>query len=119
MAYNKQNYQRVREVYRTKYLLAEEEATRRTEELHRKSPELRAIDRVLSKTGIKIAMAALGTGDEYKEKLAEVGARIVLTSYRMGGAPIKEAYRDEKGILHIDERAFGDIFGAYAKGGSL
>lgn len=54
-----------------------------------------------------------------EEKLAEVGARIVLTSYRMGGAPIKEAYRDEKGILHIDERAFGDIFGAYAKGGSL
>ena len=72
MAYNKQNYQRVREIYRTKYLLAEEEATRRTEELHRKSPELRAIDRVLSKTGVKIAMAALGTGDEYKEKLAEV-----------------------------------------------
>ena len=72
MAYNKQNYQRVREVYRTKYLLAEEEAARRTEELHRKSPDLRAIDRALSKTGVKIAMAALGTGEEYKEKLAEV-----------------------------------------------
>ena len=26
MAYNKQNYLRVREIYRTKYLLAEEEA---------------------------------------------------------------------------------------------
>ena len=72
MAYNKQNYQRVREIYQTKYLLAEEEAARRTEELHRKSPDLRAIDRALSGTGIKIAMAALGTGDEYKEKLAEV-----------------------------------------------
>ena len=72
MAYNKQNYQRVREIYRTKYLLAEEEAARRTEELHRKSDDLRAIDRALSKTGVKIAMAALGTGEEYKEKLAEV-----------------------------------------------
>ncbi len=72
MAYNKQNYQRVREIYQTKYLLAEEEAARRTEELHRKSSELRALDRTLSMTGIKIAMAALGTGEEYKEKLAEV-----------------------------------------------
>ena len=72
MAYNKQNYQRVREIYQTKYLLAEEEAARRTEELHRKSPELKALDRALSLTGVKIAMAALGTGEEYKEKLAEV-----------------------------------------------
>ena len=72
MAYNKQNYQRVREIYQTKYLLAEEEAARRTEELHRKSPELKALDRALSLTGVKIAMAALGTGDDYKEKLAEV-----------------------------------------------
>ena len=53
------------------------------------------------------------------DALAEVGARIILTSYRMCGAPIKEAYTDEEGILHVDERAFGDIFGAYAKGGSL
>ena len=72
MAYNKQNYQRVREIYQTKYLLAEEEAARRTEELHRKSPELKALDRTLSLTGVKIAMAALGTGEEYKAKLAEV-----------------------------------------------
>ena len=72
MAYNKQNYLRVREIYRTKYQLAEEEAARRTAELHEKSPALRALDRELSKTGVKIAMAALGTGEEYKEKLAAV-----------------------------------------------
>ena len=72
MAYNKQNYLRVRENYRTKYQLAEEEAARRTAELHQKSPALRALDRELSKTGVKIAMAALGTGEEYKEKLAVV-----------------------------------------------
>ncbi|MBO7341128.1 MAG: ATP-binding protein [Clostridia bacterium] len=72
MAYNKQNYLRVRENYRTKYQLAEEEAARRTAELHQKSPALRALDRELSKTGVKIAMAALGTGEEYKEKLAAV-----------------------------------------------
>ena len=72
MAYNKENYIRVRTEYQTKYMLAEEEAARRTEMLHRKSAELRAIDRELSKTGIKIAMAALGTGEEYKEQLSAV-----------------------------------------------
>ena len=72
MAYNRENYARIRTEYQTKYMRAEEEATRRTEALHQKSPALRALDRELSKTGIKIAMAALGTGEEYKEKLAVV-----------------------------------------------
>ncbi|MBE6629519.1 MAG: hypothetical protein E7624_01555 [Ruminococcaceae bacterium] len=72
MAYNRENYARIRTEFQTKYMLAEEEAARRTEALHRKSPDLRAIDRALSQTGIKIAMAALGTGEEYKEKLDAV-----------------------------------------------
>ena len=72
MAYNRENYARIRTEYQTKYMRAEEEATRRTEALYQKSPALRALDRELSKTGIKIAMAALGTGEEYKEKLAVV-----------------------------------------------
>ena len=41
-------------------------------ELHAKSPELAELDRELSRAGAKIAMAAIGTGDAYREKLAEV-----------------------------------------------
>ena len=69
MGYNKENYKRVREEYRTKYLRAYEEAARRTAELHAKSPELKALDRQLSMTGAEIAMAVIGTGADYREKL--------------------------------------------------
>lgn len=72
MAYNKENYRRIRAAYQTKYLKAHEEADRRMAELHAKSPAVAAIDRELSRAGAEIAMAALGTGQEYKEKLATV-----------------------------------------------
>ena len=72
MAYNKDNYRRIRTAYQTKYLIAYEAADKRLAEIHAKSPELAAIDRELSRAGAKIAMAALGTGEAYREKLAEV-----------------------------------------------
>ncbi len=70
MGYNKENYKRVREEYRTKYLRAYEEANRRMAEVHAKSPEIEAIDRELSLAGAEIALAVIGTGDAYREKLA-------------------------------------------------
>ncbi len=85
MGYNKENYKRVREEYRTKYLRAYEEAGRRMEEVHAKSSELAAIDRELSLTGAEIAMAVIGTGADYKEKLAVAKAKnLVLQEKRAG-----------------------------------
>ena len=72
MAYNKENYRRIRAAYQTKYLKAREEADRRMAELHEKSPAVAAIDRELALTGAEIAMAAIGTGADYREKLAAV-----------------------------------------------
>ena len=72
MAYNKENYRRIRTAYQTKYLRAYAEADRRTAEVHEKSPEIAAIDRELAQTGAEIAMATLGTGEEYRAKLAAV-----------------------------------------------
>lgn len=72
MGYNRENYKRIRTAYQTKYLNALEIAEQRRAELHRKSPEVAAIDRKLAATGAKIAMAALGTGAAYAERLAEV-----------------------------------------------
>ncbi len=72
MGYNKENYRRIRAAYQTKYLRAYEEAERRMEELHEKSPEIAEIDRLLARTGAEIALAALGTGEAYRERLAEV-----------------------------------------------
>ena len=72
MGYNKENYRRIRTAYHTKYLKAYEEADRRMAELHQKSPAVADIDRKLAAVGAKIAMAALGTGEAYREKLALV-----------------------------------------------
>lgn len=72
MGYNKESYRRIREEYQTKYKKAYAEADRRMAELHEKSPELARIDAELSGVGAEIALAALGTGAEYAEKLAAV-----------------------------------------------
>ena len=72
MGYNKENYRRIRTEYQTKYLRAYAEADRRTAEVHAKSPEIAAIDRELALTGVEIAMASLGAGDSYREKIAAV-----------------------------------------------
>ena len=75
MGYNGENYKRVREAYRTKYLRAYEIADERMDEVHAKSPELAAIDRELRLTGAEIALAVIGTGEEYRERLAAAEAK--------------------------------------------
>lgn len=72
MGYNRENYRRVREAYATKYMKAEAEADRRAAQLHKISPALAEIDRELAKTGAAIALAAIGTGEDHREKLAAV-----------------------------------------------
>lgn len=54
--------------------------------------------------------------DIIEDSFKAVGARAVGFSYRMLGAPCFEPYTDGDGILHVDERAFGDIFTAFEKG---
>ena len=58
-------------------------------------------------------MLALET---HEAALAEVGARIILMAYQLDGAPIQQPYTDDNGILHVDERAFGNVFAAYQEG---
>lgn len=72
MGYSKEAYRQIRELYRTKALAAEEVAERRTAEVHAKSPELETVDRELGKTAAEIALATLGTGASWQEKLAAV-----------------------------------------------
>lgn len=74
MGYNKENYARIRAAYQTKYLKAYEEADRRAAALHAISPELAKIDRQLAGTGAKIALAAMGTGEDHRARLAAVEA---------------------------------------------
>lgn len=83
MGYNREVYRRIREAYKSKYVKAEEEADRRTAEVHAKSPELAEIDRELSKTAAEIALAVIGKGEEWQKNLDEVrGKNLALQQRR-------------------------------------
>ena len=72
MGYNKENFRRIREEYQNRYLEVYAEADRRAAEVHAKSPELAALDRELSATWSKIALATLGQGDKAAAQLQAV-----------------------------------------------
>ena len=84
MGYSNDTYRRIREAYKSKYVKAEEEADRRTAEVHAKSPELAEIDRELAKTAAEIALAVIGRGEEWEKNLAEVKAKNLALQQRRG-----------------------------------
>lgn len=58
MGYNREDYIRIKAEYTTKYIKAREKADARREELYGAIPEVRELDRILSRTGLEI-MAAI------------------------------------------------------------
>lgn len=72
MAFNSEDFVRIREEYSKKYLKAHQAADARREEVYVKIPELRVLDNVLSGTVSRIMAAA--SGDNFEQKLAEVRA---------------------------------------------
>ncbi len=71
MAYNAENYRRIRAEYETKYKRAQDEADRRREVLHQNIPDVRQIDALLSRVGLDIMQAIIkggsGTGTQVDE----------------------------------------------------
>ena len=63
MAYQKDNYRRIRQEYETKALDAQKEADARRAELYAEIPTLRALDARLSAFGLRIMQTALQGGD--------------------------------------------------------
>lgn len=51
-----------------------------------------------------------------EEGLRASGSKILQMSYRLFGAPILSPWRDDRGVVHIDQRAFGNLFEIYEKG---
>ena len=102
MGYNQENYRRIREEYRTKYLRAYEEADRRMAELHAISPELAALDRRLSRTGAEIALAAIGTGEGYKERLAAVEAKNMALQAERKALLLSLGYPEDYTLPHYE-----------------
>lgn len=69
MAYNVNNFRRIREEYREKYKKAEADADARRRELWEKVDGLRALDAALSATGPRLLNAILGKSSESFEKV--------------------------------------------------
>lgn len=81
MAYNKENYKRIRAEYETKNIEAKAAAEARRAELQSRFPEIREIDATLSKTGMRILGEAMkgseglsGRIDRLRSEIEELSA---------------------------------------------
>ena len=106
MAYNKEDFIRIREEYSKKYLKAREAADTRARELYEKIPELRTLDGILAGTASRIMGAVCSDNAEERinavrsenERLLRERAKL-LTAY---GYP--EDYTD----VHYECELCGD-----------
>ena len=74
MGYNQENFRKIREEYSRKYLLVQEAATKRREEIHAVLPLVREIDEQLADMGLRIMQAALQHHD-YQAAVAQIEAQ--------------------------------------------
>jgi len=74
MPYNQQNVRRIREEYQTKYLRARESAERRRSEVELLLPEVAAIHREMSRTGLEIMRVSLEHGDDAAARETAIAA---------------------------------------------
>ena len=72
MAYNRANYIRIREEFADKNLRAKKAAEERAAELHAKFPDVAAMDRVLSETGLRIFAESMKGSAGLDERIAKL-----------------------------------------------
>ncbi len=76
MGYNREDYVRIKAEYATKYIRAREKADARREELYGVIPEVRELDRILSRTGLEImAVITKESRETADERIASLKAR--------------------------------------------
>lgn len=74
MAYNKNNFRKIKEEYATKHVIAEQAAELRRAEIHGALPEVARIDALLSRTGLALMGAALTDKNEREKRFEELKA---------------------------------------------
>lgn len=72
MGYNRENFQRIKLEYETKYLTAREEAERRRDELHARFPEVAEYDRAMTENGLELLRTAVGGGVDAVARMASL-----------------------------------------------
>ena len=72
MGYNRDNFNRIRQEYDQKYILAGEAADARLREVHAVIPELRSIDEIMRKTGAQIMGIICSGAPDAEEQIAKL-----------------------------------------------
>lgn len=75
MGYNKQDYIRIKAEFSRKYLEAQANANERRMELYARLPEVRELDRVLSRTGMDVLAVINGGEKDAEARIAQIRAR--------------------------------------------
>ena len=108
MGYNRDNYKRIREEYRTKYLRAREAADARRLELHSMLPAVADLARARSATGLEIMRVTLEGGEDRERKLAEIRERNELLLHARAELLEAAGYPADYTAIHYDCEACGD-----------
>ena len=69
MAFNKENFKKIREIYDGKWKKAELDADARRAELQAKIPEMAKLDRAIADVGLRGVYATIGGGDDAPKKI--------------------------------------------------
>ena len=76
MAYNRENYRRIRAEFEQKNMQAKQAAEERRAELHRRFPEIAEIDRTLSQTGMRIFSEAMRGSHDLDKRIHKLRCEI-------------------------------------------
>ena len=107
MGYNQENFRRIREGYSRKYLLVQEAATKRREEIHAILPEVREIDAQLADMGLRIMQAALQNAD-YASAVAQIEAQSRALEQRRAAVLEQNGFPADYTAPHYECEACGD-----------
>lgn len=107
MSYQRETFTRIKAEFSRKYIAAQEKASVRRAELYAALPEVQAIDRELSMTGIKI-MNAVSSGKDAKQKVEAIQAENEKLQAKRGAILTANGFPEDYSDIHYECKKCGD-----------
>lgn len=108
MGYSSENVRRVRETFKNKYMLAQNEAEARRLELWGKLPEVRELDRAISALGLEAVRATVGGGENASEKIFALKEQSLALQAERAALLVKNGYPEDYTAVHYECEKCGD-----------
>ena len=109
MAYNREDYIRIKAEYTTKFVRAQEQADARRQTLYAALPEVREIDRMLSRTGLEIMRAITSASrEEVDATVAKLKERNEVLVAERAELLKKNGFAPDYSDVHYECAACGD-----------